>query len=134
MENNDKELLCQSCFMAGIHNIHFECHKVCNRCIFTSFFNKMIRSDEDYNITNGLLQYYWHYNNKITKGSMTNMMVSLRDDNYIDNNKKDFENIKKLKINCFCLQDVMGENSEETKKLLSEFLNACYPQPAPWEN
>ena len=101
--------------------------------VFESNSSHKFRSDEDYNITNGLLQYYWHYNNKITKGNMTNMMVSLRDDNYIDNNKKDFENIKKLKINCFCLQDVMGENSEETKKLLSEFLNAYYPQPAPWE-
>lgn len=51
MENNVKEPICESCFMTGVHNIKFECHKICNRCIFTSFFNKLIKSDEDYNTT-----------------------------------------------------------------------------------
>ena len=92
--------------------------------IFESNSSHKFRSDMDYNMTNGLLQYYWYYNNKIEVGEMTNIMVSLRDDKFIEITKKNLEKIILLKINCFCLQDVMGDNSYQTKKLLNEFLNS----------
>jgi hypothetical protein len=36
-------------------------------------------------------------------------------------------------VHTFCLEDNMMGESEKTIQLLHEFLEAYYPDPAPWE-
>jgi hypothetical protein len=101
--------------------------------IFASNSSHKFRSDRDFNMTNGLLQYFWKYQNKIEIGDMKNMMVSLRDDRFFATTQKTIAHLKETMPHTFCLQDVMNEPSPLTKKLLQDFLEEAYPEAAPWE-
>jgi hypothetical protein len=101
--------------------------------IFASNSCHKFRCNDDYNMTNGFLQYYWSYHDLISTSSMSNMMVSLYNDDKLKQTKKALEKLKQQKPYTFCLQDVMGEHSRKTKELLSNFLQEYYPKPAPWE-
>lgn len=101
--------------------------------IFTTNSSHKFRCNQDYNMVNGFLQYYWSYYDLIRTGSISNMMVSLRDDTQFEKTKKNIARLKKNKPHTFCLQDVMGNNSSKTQQLLQKFLQESYPDPAPWE-
>ncbi len=96
------------------------------------------RSHEDFNVTNGLLHYYWSYQGNIfsrplMSRPLSSMMVSFRTDSALD---KTVTQLHKLEDNVpvtFCLQDLMDDDSTNARKLLHEFLERHYPDSAPWE-
>lgn len=101
--------------------------------IFELNSSHKFRSENDFNVTNGLLQYYWLYHGKIASQPLSNMMVSLRDDSKLSQTKIKLAELREKQPITFCLQDVMGDNSAATKELLRHFLEEYYPEPAPWE-
>jgi hypothetical protein len=101
--------------------------------IFALNSSHRFRSEHDYTVTNGLLQYYWKYHDKIFSRPLGNMMISLRNDSFIERAKQRLQRLKDKRPETFCLQDVMGKDSAETQALLHEFLEDYFPEPAPWE-
>lgn len=101
--------------------------------VFISNSSHRFRAADDYNITNGLLQYHWVYEGNAVIGTLSNAMVSLRGDASFNKNKK---NLKKLQSNIpftFCIEDVMNDDKELTVGLLHQFFEETFPEPAPWE-
>jgi hypothetical protein len=101
--------------------------------VFDGNASHKFRSPEDFNITNGLLQYIFLYQERIEKGNMMNKMVSMQNDFYFDQNARELTNLLINPIHTFCLQDCIEGQSEKTQELLSNFLNTYFPDPAPWE-
>jgi len=91
------------------------------------------RSFEDYNVTNGFLQYLWFYQNKAIIGSITNRMVTLRGDKVYEKTKTAIDTLLTNRPHTFCLEDNMPENNKATTALLHQFLEEYFPDPAPWE-
>ncbi len=96
------------------------------------------RSEQDFNVTNGLLQYYWSYHDKIVSRPLTSrpvssMMISFRTDDALHRTIEQLEVLKNNWPVTFCLQDLMDEKSVQAQALLHEFLERNYPDPAPWE-
>lgn len=102
--------------------------------IFAINSSHKFRSDYDYNVINGLLQYYWLYHDKAVTVSMSNMMVSLRSDECLHETSQKLQELNEIHPASFCLQDVMTEKSNLTKAMVRNFLQEYYPEPAPWEN
>lgn len=101
--------------------------------IFASNSQHKFRCNEDFNVTNGLLQYYWKYFDLIASKPLTNMMISLKGDNLYKSNTKKIKKLIDERPLSFCIQDVMNGDSEKTKILLRKTLEFLYPTPAPWE-
>jgi hypothetical protein len=106
--------------------------------IFAGNSSHRFRSPQDFNVTNGLLQYYWLYQDKIVSQPLksrpvSSMMVSFRPDDALARTIKQLKKLKKNRPVTFCLQDLMDEKSVKAKALLHEFLENYYPDPAPWE-
>jgi hypothetical protein len=101
--------------------------------VFASNSSHKFRCKEDYNVTNGLFQYHWLYHDKVEEGELTNLMVTLRADEWIIRTKRALARLKSEHPHTFCLQDNMDEKSVKTKQLLKELLESWYPDPAPWE-
>ncbi|MBY0529491.1 MAG: stealth family protein [Rhabdochlamydiaceae bacterium] len=101
--------------------------------IFSSNSSHKFRCKEDYNVTNGLFQYHWLYHDKVEKGDLSNLMVTLRADEWIIRTKRAIARLKSEHPHTFCLQDNMDEKSDVTKRMLRELLESWYPEPAPWE-
>jgi hypothetical protein len=101
--------------------------------IFAINSSHKFRSNDDYNVTNGLLQYYWKYRDAITSEPLSNMMISLRGDIYYKSNTKKLKKLVDERPLSFCIQDVMSGDSQKTKLLLRKTLEFLYPIPAPWE-
>lgn len=101
--------------------------------IFATNSEHKFRSDKDYNVTNGLLQYYWSYHDKVVTHPLSNVMVTLRVDSFYDRTRKKLLEIQKKRPTFFCLQDNMDGASDRTRILLKNFLEEYYPQAAPWE-
>ncbi len=101
--------------------------------IFAINSSHRFRSEHDYTLTNGLLQYYWKYQGKIVFHPLGNMMVSLRRDEFFERTAQRLQRLKEKRPATFCLQDVMDNESILTKALLHQFLEGYYPEPAPWE-
>ncbi len=102
--------------------------------IFEANSSHRFRGNDDFNITNGLLQYYWLYHGHIVAGALSNKMVSLYGDGLYEQNSNQLDGLYAHKIDTFCLQDVMGPDNSATKKALHNFLERYYPQKAPWEH
>ncbi len=102
--------------------------------VFTWNSASKFRSRQDYNIVNGFVQYHWLYHGKVVEGDLSNLMVSVRSDEWIRRTKRAFDKLKMMRPHTFCLQDNMIGESEQTKKLLHQLLESWYPIPAPWEN
>lgn len=101
--------------------------------VFISTSSHKFRSPNDYNITNGLLQFHWYYLGRVSVGNMTNRSVQIRDDKHFLETKRNLRRLLMRKKHTFCLQDNMGDESDATKILLNEFFEQLYPKPAPWE-
>jgi hypothetical protein len=101
--------------------------------VFALNASHKFRSIYDYNLTNGLLQYHWLYHNKVVEGDMTNKMITLRNDASFRRTKRALDALLAKPVHTFCLEDNMMGESEKTIQLLHEFLEAYYPDPAPWE-
>lgn len=101
--------------------------------VFASNSSHKFRSIDDYNITNGLLQYHWSYYGKMVVGEMSNRLANLRNDLFFEKTKSRLEHVKAVRPHTFCIEDNMGDDCERTKELLHQFLEELYPEPAPWE-
>ncbi|MBA3816497.1 MAG: stealth family protein [Parachlamydiaceae bacterium] len=100
---------------------------------FTLTSSHKFRCFQDYAITNGLLQCHWEHDGKVKKGKLTNMMLHFYADDKIQNTLKHLKRIESSQPHTFCLQDKMFGNGEKTMKILHNFFENWYPEPAPWE-
>ncbi len=91
------------------------------------------RSDKDYNLLNGLIQYIWMYQGRLEKGKMTNKMISIEGDLHLEQTKTILEEAQKHPFQTFCIQDCMEGDNPISFDLLHAFLESMYPDPAPWE-
>jgi len=102
--------------------------------IFTNNSAHRFRSAEDYNVTNGLVQYHWLYHNKIEPlWNYPRNIVELGTDAMLSKTTQALEKLYQDLVPFFCLEDGMTENSTETRIALHEFFEKYYPVPAPWE-
>lgn len=102
--------------------------------VFDNNSSHKFRCEKDFNVTNGLLHYYWLYKNKVVNDYMGNMMVTLWSDDSFDLTKDKIDLLKLSQPTTFCLQDNMDvDNSDLTRQLLSDVLQELYPEKAPWE-
>lgn len=101
--------------------------------IFESNSASRFRSKTDYNMTNGLFQYWLLYHRLVEPGTLSNMMLSLRSDDHLETNIESFNTLNNKNPTTFCIQDVMGDNNKESEQLLEEFFNQRYSEAAPWE-
>lgn len=101
--------------------------------IFVSNSSHKFRSNDDYNMTNGLLQYYWLYHDLMVTGTLKNKLIDLKGDYFLTFTKKQLQKLLTTRPATFCLEDDMHGESSETVKIIGEFLHQYYPHPAPWE-
>jgi hypothetical protein len=101
--------------------------------VFSSNSSHKFRSVRDYNITNGFLQYLWHYKGEIVPGEIGNMMITIQDDGFFfEKAPTGLEKFKKVP-HTFCLQDNMIKGNCDVEEILHDLLENLYPNPAPWE-
>lgn len=101
--------------------------------VFEKNSKHKFRSEEDHNLTNGLLQYDWFYRNKCILGHISNLMVSLRSCAYQDLNILEFQKLTLYDPATFCIEDVTDGYCKEAETLMHDFLNEKFPEKAPWE-
>lgn len=101
--------------------------------IFETNSKHKFRSEYDYNIVNGLIQYDWLYRKKCVIGNASNLMVSLRCCAYQHHNLLEFQKLHFYNPTTFCIEDVVDGYCQEAENLLHEFLDKKYPIKAPWE-
>lgn len=102
--------------------------------VFLENSSHRFRSASNFNVTNGLFQYIWKYQEKVIVGALTNQMVSLRDDSAFDETQKALEDLIRSPKDTFCLQDCMLGQSDRTCQFLKTILQTLFPDPAPWES
>lgn len=102
--------------------------------VFQSNSSHRFRSPQDYNLTNGLLQYIWLYQDCVERGNLTNKMLSLYSDSSFSLAKTELESLQESPLHTFCIQDCMLDDSSKTCELLQNFFKTLYPHPAPWED
>jgi hypothetical protein len=101
--------------------------------VFEENSAQRFRAPTNYNVTNGLFQYIWYYQDRAVIGDLTNKMASIFNDNSFESNKYVLENLVDFPRQTFCLQDCMIGNSEKSCQLLKNFMQFMFPDPAPWE-
>lgn len=101
--------------------------------VFVSNSSHRFRAADDYNITNGLLQYHWMYEGSAVIGNLSNTMISLRGDAHFAKNRKNLKNLENNLPFTFCIEDVMNDEKELTVNLLHTFFERVFPETAPWE-
>jgi hypothetical protein len=102
--------------------------------IFAKNSTHKFRSSDDYNVTNGLLHYYWKYScNGIFTKSFKNIYVSIKNDSFFELTQARLERIIQERPVSFCLEDNIEGECEKTQALLADFLETYFPLPAPWE-
>lgn len=106
--------------------------------IFASNSSHRFRSEHDYTVTNGLLQYSWVYQNRVVSRPLksrptSSMMVSFWPDGALEKTIKQLEKLKTNRPATFCLEDLMDGNSTQARTLMHAFLQETFPKPAPWE-
>lgn len=102
--------------------------------VFTSNSSHQFRNDQDFNLTNGLLQYIWKYQDKIERGSLTNKMISIYNDELFLLTEIQLVDLIKTSPHTFCIQDCITKKGIKTCNLLKKIFNDLFPNPAPWEN
>ncbi len=102
---------------------------------FRSTSSHRFRCSQDYNITNGLLQYHWFYFNWTETGNLSNKMVNLKvvNDSNLDKTIREFRLIRQSPPHTFCIEDNLKGENPITEKVIHDFLEAMFPEPAPWE-
>ena|SRR3990167_8593382 len=101
--------------------------------VFEITSSHRFRTNDDYNIVNGFLQYVWIYHNLAERGKMTNRMLSFHGDDHLEALQKDLKQLLENPPHTFCLEDSVTGKSEKTDQLLQDFFRSLYPTPAPWE-
>lgn len=102
--------------------------------VFDSNSSHKFRTAQDFNVTNGLLQYIWIYQDLAEKGNLTNTMISLYNDTGFLESKRQLDLFLQNPLHTFCIQDCMTGESFRTFKLLRDFFITLFPNPAPWED
>ncbi|MBX9924358.1 MAG: stealth family protein [Rhabdochlamydiaceae bacterium] len=102
--------------------------------VFQENSSHRFRGASNFNVTNGLFQYIWHYQGLAVRGTLTNQMVSLYDDARFEETHKALQNLIDFPKHTFCLQDCMIGESGKSCRLLQTVFETLFPNPAPWEN
>jgi hypothetical protein len=104
----------------------FPCVFECNSC-------HKFRTDQDFNITNGLLQYIWLYQGYVKKGRLTNKMISCYSNERFVETKEALNSFLASPLHTFCIQDCTTEDRIEVSQCLKNFFETLLPEAAPWE-
>jgi hypothetical protein len=91
------------------------------------------RSDQDFNLSNGLLQYIWRYQGYVEKGCLTNKMISLYSNERFAESKEALDSFLGSPLHTLCIQDCTTEDSIEVSQCLKNFFETLLPEAAPWE-
>jgi hypothetical protein len=102
-------------------------------CVFRSNSSHKFRTDQDFNLTNGLLQYIWLYQGYVERGRLTNKMISCYSDERFVETKKALDSFLANPLHTFCIQDCTTEDSIEVSDSLKNFFETLLPEAAPWE-
>ncbi len=102
--------------------------------VFQSNSSHKFREVNDYNITNGFLQYLWMYKEKAEIGSMSNIMITLYNEKFSYNRKTlSLMDLKNIHHHTFCLQDeIKGKKPSIIREQMRQFLEERFPDSAPW--
>lgn len=101
--------------------------------VFLENSSHRFRNATNFNVTNGLFQYIWHYQERVIPGTLTNQMVSLYDNARFEETKQALTKLLNVPKDTFCLQDCMVGDSEKSCELLQTVFETLFPDPAPWE-
>lgn len=101
--------------------------------VFASNSSHKFRTDQDFNLTNGLLQYIWMYQGKAERGSLSNKLLSVYSDRLFPKTQEDLDSFLKSPLHTFCVSDCIIDNTHEVTKYLRKFFETLLPDPAPWE-
>jgi hypothetical protein len=89
------------------------------------------RSPEDFAFTNGLIQYFALYHGQAKKARFRSVVVYFGND--LERNAFLLGRLKKAKAHAFCLEDIANVDNAAADRQLSEFMESCFPEKAPWE-
>jgi hypothetical protein len=89
------------------------------------------RAPTNYNVTNGLFQYIWYYQDRVVIGDLTDKMASIFNDTAFESNQFILESLLYLPRQTFCLQDCMIGSSEKSCQLLKNFMQTMFPIQLP---
>ncbi len=101
--------------------------------VFALNSSHRFRSTEDYNVINGFVQYHWFHEGKVLAAEISNRMVTLRNDDTYRKTQRVLAELQEKPPHTFCLEDNMVGRQKKTEKVVKDFLEALYPEPAPWE-
>lgn len=103
---------------------------------FQATSSHRFRCSFDYNITNGLLQYHWFVLGWMETGSLSNQLVDLivENDSHLEKTKQTLQKIQANTPATFCMEDNLRGENPQTERLIHDFLEELYPDPAPWES
>jgi len=101
--------------------------------VFFSNSSHRFRSDKDFNLTNGLFQYVWKYQECLEIGNLTNKMISIYNDEHLPETSKVLTDFLEKPLHTFCIQDCIVGSCTKTCELLKSFFCKLLPDPAPWE-
>lgn len=99
--------------------------------IFEIVSSHKFRLSTSFVLTNGLLQYFSKYTNRSTAGNIVHNMITIGSDPI--RARRELMGLLETKCQTFCIEDVAKRDNEEVDALLREFLEICFPNPAPWE-
>ncbi len=102
-------------------------------CVFTCNSAHKFRSDQDFNLTNGLLQYIWLYQGYVEKGNLSNKMISLYSNERFAESKEALDSFLVDPLHTLCIQDCTSEDCIEISEYLKNFFETLLPDAAPWE-
>ena len=91
------------------------------------------RNPQDFNLTNGFLQYVWLYQGLAEEGNLTNKMFSFYFDRNILEEEEQLDNLQNLPLDTFCIQDCMMDESNNSTAILKDFFINFYQHASPWE-
>lgn len=101
----------------------------CMPVVFKTASRHPFRSLDDYLITAGLSQYFLDNYGHVQRSKIEAVVIGLKDD--LETNRKALKSIGHPTT--FCIQDAMERPTPEQDKLIREFLESRFPDPAPWE-
>ena len=100
--------------------------------IFNLVSSHRFRSLDDYTITNGLIPLMALHTGQGERTTETRVTIGFGKN--LEQNALELDDLFVTQPRFFCIQDSSDDESDEASTVLHSFLEAYFPQPAPWED